>query len=67
MQCTAEHVTAGVRARHRFGTYPPGEFRQVESVHRRFSYGRPELVVVFTDGERCTTLTDATWEIEDAS
>ena len=68
MQCTGEHLTAGVWARHRFGTYPPGPYRKVESIQRRFSYGRAELVVVFTNGETCTTPADATWEIdEDAS
>lgn len=63
MQCTAERLTAGALARFRFGTYPPGEFREVESIHRRFSYGRAELVVRFTNGESCTTTADATWEI----
>lgn len=61
MRCTAERLTAGALAR--FGAYPPGEFRQVESIHKRFSYGRAELVVRFTNGDTCTTTADASWEI----
>lgn len=64
MMCTAERLTSGVWARFRYGTYAPGPFRKVESIHRRFCYGRPELVVRFTNGESCTTPTDATWEID---
>lgn len=67
MRCPAERLTAGVWARHRYGTYTPGPYRKVESLHRRYSYGRPELVVRFTNGDVVTTTTDATWEIEDAS
>lgn len=63
MQCTAERLTAGTWARFRFGTYPAGDFREVESIHKRFSYGRAELVVRFTNGETATTTADATWEI----
>lgn len=67
MLCTAERLTAGVWARHRFGTYAPTAYRMVEALHRRYCYGRPELVVRFTNGETCTTPTDATWEIEEAT
>jgi hypothetical protein len=42
----------------------PSPYRKVEDVGRRVSWGRPEIVVSFTNGDVVHTLPETRWEID---
>lgn len=64
MKLTAERLVAEAWARPVSAFSTPGPYRKIDQVRRQVSYGIPELLITFTNGDVVHTRPADRWEID---